>query len=133
MGRTLRGRRGADGAGGEGRTAGSEVRRRFRPFLARAWALACSGLLLAACAGGKPVTQRELDLALVRAAEAGDIVEVKRLLRAGADIDAADPEGWTPYLAASSNGRLETMRLLKALGARTHVIEDEGPPLAPSL
>lgn len=93
--------------------------------------LALAGCLFAGCGSAGPAIQRELDVALIRAAEAGDIAEMKRLLRAGADIDAADADGWTPYLAASSTGQLEAMRLLKALGARTHV--DEGPPVAPPI
>ena len=93
-------------------------------------ALALAGCLWAGCGSTAP-TQREMDLALIRAAEAGDIAGMKRLLTAGADINAADAEGWTPYLAASSMGHFETMRMLKALGARTHV--DEGPPVAPPI
>lgn len=81
------------------------------------------GLLLAGCAGGLPGSQRDLDLRLIRAAEAGRIEEMKRLIRAGADIDASDAEGWTPYLAASSMGRFEAMKILKSLGARTTVYE----------
>jgi ankyrin repeat protein len=92
--------------------------------------LALAGCVLAGCGSTKP-TQREMDLALIRAAEAGDIAEMKRLLGAGADINAADADGWTPYLAASSMGRFEAMRMLKALGARTYV--DEGPPVAPPI
>jgi len=93
--------------------------------------LALAGCLSAGCGSARPLTQAEMDLALIRAAEAGDIAEMKRLLLAGADIDASDAEGWTPYLAASSMGRLEAMRMLKALGARTHVVED--PPAAPPI
>ncbi len=93
--------------------------------------LALAGCLSAGCVSARPLSQAELDLALIRAAEAGDIAGMKRLLSAGADINAADAEGWTPYLAASSMGHFEAMRMLKALGARTHV--DEGPPVAPPI
>lgn len=81
-------------------------------------------LLMIGCAGSRRSPQQDMDLRLIRAAEAGQTEEVKRLLRAGADINATDADGWTPYLAASSMGRLESMRVLKALGARTYV--DEG-------
>ncbi len=56
---------------------------------------------------------------LIRAAERGETKEVIRLMEAGADINAKDKEGWTPYLAASSNGQLQAMKILKAAGAKT--------------
>lgn len=85
--------------------------------------LIAMSLLTIGCAGTRS-PQNDMDMRLIRAAEAGQTEEVKRLIRAGADINATDPDGWTPYLAASSMGRLEAMRILKALGARTWV--DEG-------
>jgi ankyrin repeat protein len=84
--------------------------------------LVMMSLLTIGCAGSRS-PQADMDLRLIRAAEAGQTEEVKRLIRAGADINASDESGWTPYLAASSMGRLEAMRILKALGARTHVYE----------
>lgn len=65
------------------------------------------------------------DLALIRAAEKGQTQEVYRLIETGADVNARDPEGWTPYLAASSMGHLEAMRILRAFGARTEAIIEE--------
>jgi len=65
--------------------------------------------------------QQSLNRQLVLAAEKGRTQEVIELLRAGADIEGCDAEGFTPYLAASSNGQFETMRLLKGLGAKTMV------------
>ncbi len=59
------------------------------------------------------------DQALIRAAERGQTKEVYRLIEAGADVNARDPEGWTPYLAASSMGHLDAMRVLRAFGAKT--------------
>lgn len=85
--------------------------------------LATVAFLMIGCAGTRRSPQQDMDLRLIRAAEAGETSEVKRLIKAGADINATDPEGWTPYLAASSMGRLEAMRILKALGARTTVYE----------
>lgn len=79
------------------------------------------------CAGASRTGGRDIDMRLIRAAEAGQTVEVKRLIRAGADINAMDHEGWTPYLAASTNGQFESMRLLKALGARTDTYLEKGP------
>jgi ankyrin repeat protein len=85
-------------------------------------ALLLSSALLAGCAatrGGNP------DMQLIRAAEKGHTQEMYRLIKAGADINAVDPEGWTPYLAASSMGHFEAMRMLKAFGARTDAPETE--------
>jgi hypothetical protein len=70
--------------------------------------------------------QRDMDLRLIRAAEAGRVEEMKILLRRGADINARDKDGWTPYLAAASMGRLDAMRILKALGAKTTTYLEEG-------
>jgi ankyrin repeat protein len=85
-------------------------------------ALLLSASLVAGCAasrGGNP------DMQLIRAAEKGHTKEMYRLIKAGADINAIDPEGWTPYLAASSMGHYEAMRMLKAIGARTEAPEME--------
>jgi ankyrin repeat protein len=82
-------------------------------------------LLSVGCSGTHHMpTQNDMDMRLIRAAEAGRVEEMKVLLRRGADINATDKDGWTPYIAASSMGRLDAMRILKALGAKTYV--DEG-------
>lgn len=78
--------------------------------------LAC--LLIVGCAAS-PARQRNQDIQLIRAAERGQTKEMFRLIQAGADINAQDAEGWTPYLAASSMGHFEAMRMLRAFGART--------------
>src|SRR3954470_12855959 len=77
-----------------------------------------ASVLLMACAGNGPQKPTR-DLALIRAAEKGQTKEMFRLIKAGADINAQDKEGWTPYLAASSMGQLEAMRMLRAFGAKT--------------
>lgn len=87
-----------------------------------AWALGLA--LLAngffACSATAP---KNKNLSLIRAAERGETQVMYTLIRDGADINAMDAEGWTPYLAASSNGRLEAMRMLRAFGARTDAPE----------
>ncbi len=77
--------------------------------------------LLMGCAGGNRLPQSELDSRLVRAAEAGNIEQIKRFIRMGADLNGRDEDGWTPYLAASCNGRLQAMNMLKSMGAKTIV------------
>lgn len=84
--------------------------------------LASLAVSLIGCAGSSP---RSRDLLLIRAAEAGQTHEMVKLIRQGADINAIDSEGWTPYLAASTNGRLEAMKFLRAMGARTEAPEAE--------
>ncbi len=86
------------------------------------FSLACALLTLGlgACSSarlsGRPV------MALIRAAERGQTERIYSLIEAGANVNARDKEGWTPYLAASSMGHLEAMRVLRAFGARTEAI-----------
>ena len=54
---------------------------------------------------------------LRRAASAGDVAAVERLLAAGAPVDAANAYGATALLMAADRGRLEVVRLLLARGA----------------
>ena len=83
-----------------------------------------ASMLMIACAPSGPRLASR-DAALIRAAEKGQTKEMFKLIQSGADINAQDQEGWTPYLAASTMGQLEAMRMLKAFGART-----EAPELA---
>ncbi len=88
-------------------------------------ALACclSAISLCACSSARPSANP--DMALIRAAERGQTDQIYRLLEAGANVNARDKEGWTPYLAASSMGHLEAMRVLRAFGAKTEAIVEE--------
>jgi ankyrin repeat protein len=87
-------------------------------MLGLAMGLAAWGL--SACSSVRPAGNP--DLALIRAAERGQTDQIFRLLEAGANVNARDKDGWTPYLAASSMGHLEAMRVLRAFGARTEAI-----------
>jgi ankyrin repeat protein len=64
-------------------------------------------------------TQERLSQDLIKASRRGDATTVDRLLRAGADINAVDAEGWTPYLAASVEGNWKVMKLLQEKGCKT--------------
>jgi ankyrin repeat protein len=81
-----------------------------------------ASVFLMACAGNGPQKPTR-DIALIRAAERGQTKEMFRLIKAGADINAQDAEGWTPYLAASSMGQLDAMRMLRSFGAKTEAPE----------
>ena len=54
---------------------------------------------------------------LKRAAERGNLPEVKRLLAAGAEVNAKDLEGQTALIWASKQGHLEVVRTLLATRA----------------
>lgn len=84
-----------------------------------------ASLLLTACASSRSGAP-DRDVQLIRAAERNQTKEMFRLIKAGADINAQDSEGWTPYLAASSMGHFEAMRMLRALGAKTEAPELDG-------
>jgi ankyrin repeat protein len=91
----------------------------------KALGLACclSAWSLSACSSVRPSPNP--DLALIKAAERGQTEQIYRLLEAGANVNARDKDGWTPYLAASSMGQLEAMRVLRAFGAKTEAIVEE--------
>ena len=55
--------------------------------------------------------------AIVFACELGDETLVKRLLQAGANVNARDERGTTPLMAAAERGHLGIVRGMVALGA----------------
>ena len=61
--------------------------------------------------------QQKLNEALLTAAEDQDIEEVKRLLDAGADINAADEDGFTVLVTALSSYQLDVVDYLVQHGA----------------
>ena len=75
------------------------------------------GSLLAGCATAP--TQGRKNFELIRASRMGDVNQVSSLITAGADINAVDEEGWTPYLAASAEGNWKVMKLLQERGCKT--------------
>jgi ankyrin repeat protein len=82
------------------------------------WEMAFAlGLLAAGCATAPDRSRLGQDL--IAASRRGDANLVARLIRDGADVNAVDAEGWTPYLAASAEGNWKVMRMLKDSGCRT--------------
>jgi len=63
---------------------------------------------------------------LYSAASAGDIKLVKRLLTAGADVNALDKESLTPLMYAVQAGHSEAMDLLLASGADINRVGQKG-------
>ena len=63
------------------------------------------------------------NIRLINAAKRGDTKTVEKLIIAGADINSRNKSGYTPYMAASSNGHLKTMKILEKAGAQKLVRE----------
>ena len=63
---------------------------------------------------------------LIKAVERGDTIEVKRLLEAGADVNAKNEFGSTPLHWACVYGRLEIARLLLEHGANVNASQQRG-------
>jgi uncharacterized protein len=63
---------------------------------------------------------------LVYAAYYGDLSEVKRLLAAGAEVNAKDKNGITPLMAASLAGHREVVEFLLAKGAEVNAQDKSG-------
>jgi uncharacterized protein len=62
-----------------------------------------------------------MDGAWERAARGGDVEAVRRLLRAGADVDARDRYGQTAAMLAAHHGHREIVELLVEAGADLNV------------
>ena len=63
---------------------------------------------------------------LHKAAAAGDIEQVKKLISEGANIDAKDKQGRTPLHNAAANGRMEVAELLIEKGANVNALHNSG-------
>lgn len=64
-------------------------------------------------------------LALWRAAETGEIDEIKAVLKRVADINARNEHGVTALMRAAQHGQAEVVRLLLAQGADANVIRND--------
>lgn len=86
----------------------------------------CAGI--AGCTvGGHRVTLPSPDeVLLFRAAAAGDVNEVKRLLDRGININAREEEQETPLMYAAAEGKTEVVELLIARGADINALSVNG-------
>lgn len=75
------------------------------------------GLAFALLLAGAPPIDAAADLPLVDAVKAGDAARVRALVDAGADVNAAEPDGATPLHWAAYAGDVEATRLLLDAGA----------------
>ncbi|MFW8634720.1 ankyrin repeat domain-containing protein [Cribrihabitans pelagius] len=62
---------------------------------------------------------------LFRAAHEGNVAEIKRLIAAGADVDARDPKGRTPAHAAAFASKDAALAALAEAGADMNALEGE--------
>jgi ankyrin repeat protein len=92
------------------------MRLRLKTFT---WGLVSLGILtsaLAGCSSNQRVRWHSQEL--IQASRKGDAQKVEKLIQAGADINATDSAGWTPYLAASTEGNWDVMRILENHGCK---------------
>ena len=75
------------------------------------------GLTLAVLLASAPPVAAAADLPLVAAVKAGDAARMRALIDAGADVNAAEPDGATPLHWAAYGADVEAARLLLEAGA----------------
>lgn len=66
------------------------------------------------------------DAALIHAASEGRYRIAKLLIKSGANVNAAEPGGWTVSMLAAFYGHFSTLRLLIDHGANLHLVNDDG-------
>ena len=73
------------------------------------------------------LAQSKANDALFDAATGGKVRDVKAALKAGADVNASDEDGWTALMcAASNNGNPDVVRALIAAGADVNARDEDG-------
>ena len=90
---------------------------------------AALALSLAAAAHAAPcdtTTEKDLSTPLMYSAYKGDTANVRCLLDAGENLNAANHEGATPLMAAAMQGHTDTVRLLIAKGATLDATTKDG-------
>ncbi|XP_075093907.1 protein VAPYRIN-LIKE-like [Nicotiana tabacum] len=63
---------------------------------------------------------------LQKAARKGDVVNIKRCIAEGANVNEKDQNGWTPLHRAAFKGRIEGVKVLVKHGAKLDVVDDFG-------
>lgn len=77
----------------------------------------------------KQKAREELDRRLRNAARTGVVPMIEKLVKAGADVNAFDPEmrfGDAPIHIAAANNKVEALRALKRLGANVNLKSETG-------
>jgi len=105
-------------------------------LLALLVSLAPARLIAAARATAAPAVVAESEVAsllgeaLVKAAEAGDIADVERLIESGVDINTVSPGDGTALIGAARGGQMHMIEYLLDRGANPNVISPgDGSPL----
>ena len=75
---------------------------------------------------GLPASSEAAAQALMRAALIGHTSAVRALLDGGADVNAPDPNGWTPLMEAVFAGHADTIRALLIRGADANTKDHAG-------
>ena len=63
---------------------------------------------------------------LIRDASRGDVLEVERLIKSGADLNIRDNDGWTALIWASRWDRIEVVKLMIEAGANLNIRNNRG-------
>ncbi|XP_070013515.1 protein VAPYRIN-LIKE-like [Nicotiana sylvestris] len=63
---------------------------------------------------------------LHRAAREGDVVDIKKCIAEGANVNGKDQNGWTPLHRAAFKGRIEGVKVLVKHGAKLDVVDKCG-------
>jgi ankyrin repeat protein len=63
---------------------------------------------------------------MIGAAKKGNVKLIEELLEKGANVNAANMNGWTALMMASKNGHTEAVKLLLEKGAKVNAVEKDG-------
>ena len=103
---------------------------RSTPMFRSAGKIGMAAYFLCAIARISSAASDDLDRALLRASEVGDISTMNRLLDGGANVNAMLDGDGSPLIAAARRGHLEAARLLLNRGADSNIqVPKDGNPL----
>jgi len=80
--------------------------------ISRGFLMLAAAVCAISCASGSN------DRELFKACRDGNVEEARALLAAGANVNAADNDGFTPLTIASQQGHDDIVQLLRAAGAK---------------